>query len=401
MKSTPMFDGPFLAIPRWARIRIAKAKKGAALEILCTLVDLMNIRTKVTTATVQQIAEHTNLSCETTKRMLHWLEQEGVVKVTRSGGKNVNQYHIQYKFMGSPMTPQGVTHDPIDLPDTQKYGVTHDPINTPKNTDLPAEMSLHRETYSTSIKNKSIKKAGDSQKVGPNMIIGSDPESTKTVSKISNTVINDLTNQFIHHRSNVMRVYPPTDVGILRRTFKTLLKSGLAANTIQKMIDNFLNDSRFASYENPILGFASKKIQKVLIERINASVTTEDPVIMLLLSDFDRGSLDMPWDIVQDSYLRTGVTTRCLESLYRYPELVVGIIYKWAGDFKNQEFLNDLSALDALVKTQLGKETHDIESLTSTLSYLSLPKDLLTGNVRESAGTIVSAIYQYRRTMHV
>ncbi len=401
MKSTTMFDGPFIAIPRWARERIAAAKKGSALEVLCSLVDMMNIRTKCVNATIPQIAERANLSVETTKRMLRWLEKEGIIHTTRSGGQSANQYHIQYKSMGSPMTPQGVTHDPIDLYDPTTYGVTHDPTNTPKKGTLPAEMSPHRETYSTSIKHESIKKTAGSQKVSPKMILGSDSEVPKVTTNIAHTTINDLTNQFIHHRSNVMRVYPASDVSILRKTIKTLLKSGLSAQTIQKMIDNYLTDSYFSSYNNPILGFASKKIQKILIERVTAAVTSEDPVVMLLLADFDRGSLDIPWPHVQDSYLRTGLTTRCLETLYRYPELVVQVVYHWAGDFQNPEFLSDLSTLDALVKNQLGKETHDLTELLSKLEYVVIPKSLLRGNVRDSAGTIVSAIYQYRRDSRV
>lgn len=401
-----MFDGPFIAVPRWARERIAKGRKDSALDVLCALIECMDMRTKCTEVTIPQIAERAGVSKETAKRVLHWMEQEGILRVYRTGGKAPNRYSVQYRSMGSPMTPQGVTHDPIDVDALPLYGVTHDPINGAKKGHLPADTQSTIEIYNTTSTKEDIKNTDDGQGKGMSLIIGSDPnenkeEKTASQRKFSSPVINDLTNHFVHHKTNVMRVYPASDVAILRRTLKLLVSSGLSPESIRKMIDQFLSDSRFSSYDNPILGFSSKKIQNLLMERVTVTVTTEDPVLSLMSSDFIRGDLDLPWSITADNNLRSAVTTRCLETLYRYPELVADTVRHWSGDFMNPDFLKALSALESLVKTGLGKETCDTNEVLQTLGFLSLPKELITGSVRDSAGTMVSAIYRHRRANRV
>lgn len=398
-----MFDGPFIAVPRWARRRIAEKRNGAALEVLCALIDAMNVDKKVISMTVSDIAQSSGLSRETVKRNLLWLESEGIIKVIKGAGRTPNQYLIQYSVVGSPMSLQAKT-TAMESVGTLASRLTHEPTTEPKKCHLPAEMRSTIETLSKSISNGISIHADDRPKREPEMILGADPdrvEPTPTRTTKGNPDINDLTNHFIHHKTNVMRVYKQKDVAILRRTLKTLMGSGLTTSTIRKMIDHFLLDSRFADYDNPVLGFSSKKIQNLLLTKVGGTVVAEDPVLVLMSQDFERGTLDIPWNVVSDSDLRAAVTIRCLETLYRYPDLIAEIARHWAGDFRCAEFLRDLSLLEDLVKSGLGKTTCDVQEVTQTLHYLTLPKDLLKGVVRDSAGTMVSAIYTYRRAHRV
>ena len=405
MAGSPFFDGVFLAIPKWARTRIVQAQKPAALQVLCTLVDHMNMRTKRVTLSITDIANDCLLSKETIKRTIKWLVAEGIIDSVRTGGKT-SEYLVKY-------TPTGVTHDtsvvspmtPV-ASDEDLTGVTHDTSLGPENSGLAGEMLLHNRIVLGSSIDTNREVVCDDLK-GPSMILGEDPEKGAKTSPVAATgkrfkEVEVLVNRFVYSKPLCMKNFSPRDITILRRACKLMLQSGLSPDTIQEMIDVFVHDTRFQDYDNVINAFASKKIQALLLDRVTVSVNDEDPVIMLMVNDFVRpAGITLPWPVENDVQLRKIILVRCLEGLYRYPDVVASIITHWSGDFQNKEFITALSALESLIKSGLGKETPDIPQLSDTLSFMHLPKSLLAGTPRESAGNLAEAAYATRRVNRV
>lgn len=354
---------------------------------------------------IPEIADASGVSKETAKRMLKWMEQEGMVEVTQGGGRTTNTYRIIYR--------SGVTHDPaggspmtpLNLK-TKTRGVTHDPSKLPKNDHLPAKTQNTIEHIIEVVHEELLENVSDEKETTP-VILGSDPDhrSTETVQRTTqpkaNPSVKSLSWYFLNNRNIVMHKKTSKDVQILQRTMKLLLSAGLTPPVIRSMIDQFFSDTRFRSYDNPVLAFSSKKIQKVLMDRITVDVQIDDPVLALMSQDFVRGDLELPWDESADNSIRMAVTSRCLETLYRYPELVSNIIQQWPGDFRNHDFLDALSSVESLVKHGLGRETANVSEILDRLSFMPLPKDLIKGTVRDAADTMVSAIYEYRRTNRV
>lgn len=360
------------------------------------------MRTKCVTLSITDIAADCLLSKETVKRTMKWLADEEIIQVVRKGGKT-NTYMVVYKetrvthdpSVGSPMT----LVDDLDLPTR----VTHDPSEVVKNMLLAGSLQIHnRIVLETSIKKNDREIAcGDHE--GESMIIGADTERAPTPEprkKFKET--DELVRRFIYSKQFCMRTFTTTDINIVRRACKLMLQSGLTPDTIREMIDTFVNDTRFTEYNNPATAFASKKIQAVLLERVTVKVVDDDPVIMLMVNDFVRSdNLAIEWDPQHDTQLRKAILTRCLEGLYRYPEVVASIARHWPGDFQNQEFLNALSALESMIKFGLGKETIDMPEVLGRLSFVDLPKTLIDGTPRDSAGTLAGAAYTTRRQQRV
>ena len=340
--------------------------------------------------------------------MLRWLEDEDMIRITHvGGGRKSNTYQIRYQFSGVTHDPsEGSPVTPLNLTETTR-GVTSDPSQVPKNDDLPAKTQNTIEHIIEMVYVEPLKNVSDEKETEP-VILGSDPNHQKSPDTLTSTtkpkpnpVVKDLSWYFLNNRAIVMHKKTSRDVQILQRTMKLLLASGLTPQAIRSMTDQFFSDTRFRSYDSPVLAFSSKKIQKVLMSRISIAVQVDDPVLSLMSQDFVRDDLVLPWDSSQDSQVRTSVTSRCIETLYRYPELVAGIIRNWSGDFYSKDFLAALSDIESLVRYGLGRETINVSEVVERLSFMPLPKDLIKGTVRDSADTMVSAIYEYRRMNRV
>jgi hypothetical protein len=203
------------------------------------------------------------------------------------------------------------------------------------------------------------------------MILGADPTETKpsddTPKRKTRPEVNPLVNYFVYHPKSIMNsAYSFQDVQILRRTIRLLLDAGLTRPSIANMIDKFFSTENIRSADSPIRMFSSKSVQQSLMDKIETSLDENtSPVLTLMLNDFNRGDLELPWDSATDEYLRKIV-------------ILVGMDVKW----------------------HLGEEECDNEKLISTLSGTTLPKELLAtsrSNLRPAADTIISAIYNYRR----
>jgi hypothetical protein len=167
------------------------------------------------------------------------------------------------------------------------------------------------------------------------------------------------------------------------------------------MIDQFFADTRFSQYKNPVSAFSSRKIQNILLSKISPEVSVDNNVLALLANDFVRDDIDLSWDPDCDDDLRKAITSRAMESVYRYPELVAEIAQRWNGSFTSPEFMKALTSLESLIRSQLGLETADVSDLLKDLDFLHLPQCILSGQPRPAAGTIVEAIYFYRRAANV
>lgn len=236
------------------------------------------------------------------------------------------------------------------------------------------------------------------------MIIGADPdkpEQTKQqeTKRKPRPEVNDLTNYFVYHPRSVMNCsYTFQDMNILRRNIRLLLDGGLTRPTIKGMIDRFFTNERFIKADSPVLMFCTKSVQTSLMENMPV-ILDEDMGVTLrfLMSDFDRSGMNLPWNDAFDSVIQQTVILRGLDASYRYPELVASII---DTSFDTPNFQPMVSALNSLVRWHLNEEDVDVSHLHSTLSGISLPKELLSTtkqSIRPAADSIVSAVYNYRR----
>lgn len=404
MGTSNVFGGRFIAVPEWAVDCINEHGQPRDLQILVTLVGMMSLNTKEVEASISDIAVKSRTSKETVKRSLKWLEQYHIINIVRRPRPASSIYKVQYtqKVIGSPMTLYGVTSDPImGSPVTlsnEVDGVTHDPIEIKESPVCDQQTENHRVIIDIEINRESLKRAeGD-------MIIGADPdkpEQTKQqeTKRKPRPEVNDLTNYFVYHPRSVMNCsYTFQDMNILRRNIRLLLDGGLTRPTIKGMIDRFFTNERFIKADSPVLMFCTKSVQTSLMENMPV-ILDEDMGVTLrfLMSDFDRSGMNLPWNDAFDSVIQQTVILRGLDASYRYPELVASII---DTSFDTPNFQPMVSALNSLVRWHLNEEDVDVSHLHSTLSGISLPKELLSTtkqSIRPAADSIVSAVYNYRR----
>ena len=412
--TTNSFQGPFLAIPLWAVDLIKDYGQPRDLQVLVGLVALMDRRQREVTASVQQIADHVGVSKETSKRSLKWLSEYGVITTRRRKNPSINVYTVHYTDaqMGSRVTLDGVMGDPIKGidgvmgdPIELTGGVTGDPIETPQTCMAygNAEGSIEVLNIETLVIKKLERAASGA---GDEMIIGADPDDMKTteepkVSKAPLRKTNRLLSHFVSNRQSIMSAnYNQRDLIILRRTFNLLTDSGLNEFTVMQMINKFLSVERWRTADNPALLFCSKEIQKQLMEHIEVAVSTDDPILMLMLNDFDRTGIELQWDAPQDNLLKKAIVMRGTDICYRYPEVVSALAMQYRGDFGNENFVNGLTALNSLVRFITGEEQEDPTAALNSLRGFPLPDELLKMSkslLRSPASSITEAVYNYRR----
>lgn len=411
--TTNTFQGPFLAIPEWAVAVIKDHGQPRDLQVLVGLVALMERRTKEVTASVQTLADHVGVSKETTKRSIKWLVEYGVITVRRRKNPSVNVYTVHYMDagMGSRVTPTGVMGDPmvgswVTLAGGGD-GVTGDPSYTPFCDDLPAETQSPIEVLIERMVIEINERAASGTE--DEMIIGADPDEEHGFDKQPAPTrrpryTNRLLNHFVSNRQSIMSSnYSQRDLVILRRTLNMLTDSGLTEFTVMQMINKFFSVERWRLSESPALLFCSKDIQKKLMEQVDTVVETDDPVLLLMLNDFERADIQLSWDESQDMLLKKAIIMRGTDICYRYPEVVATLAHQHAGDFVNPDFTNSLSALNSLVRCITGEESEDPVEVLKSLKGFPLPDELQKLSktlLRQPSSSIVEAVYNYRRTSH-
>ena len=414
MGTSNVFGGRFLAVPEWAVPLIFKHGQPRDLQVLTCLVSMMNIHNKAVSASIQEIADASYTSKETVKRSLKWLSEQQIITTKLRQKPKPNTYIINYAqpAIGSPMTLLTTNTtpsigSPMTLPTTPN-GVTHDPI---KMNITPAQVTkalISREiVIIESNSNKTVKKADGPRDKVEDMILGADVnEKAKVeepVKRKPRPEVNDLASYFVYHPRSVMVCsYSFQDMNILRRTIKLLLDAGVSRTTIRQMIDKFFSTDRMRGAESPVLMFSSKGVQASLMETLDTVLDNTSPILSLMLNDFNREGLDLPWDKASDEALRKVIIISGMDVCYRYPELIAQAIER-AEDFSSSLFRNQISSLNSLVKWHIGEEEVDIKELQEDLAGITLPKELLAKTrttLRPAADTIVSAIYNYRRVTH-
>ena len=414
MGTSNVFGGRFLAVPEWAVPLIFKHGQPRDLQVLTCLVSMMHIHNKSVSASIQEIADASYTSKETVKRSLKWLSEQQIITTKLRQKPKPNTYIINYTqpAIGSPMTLSTTNTtpsigSPMTLPTTPN-GVTHDPI---KMNITPAQVTkalISREiVIIESNSNKTVKKADGPRDKVEDMILGADVnEKAKVeepVKRKPRPEVNDLASYFVYHPRSVMVCsYSFQDMNILRRTIKLLLDAGVSRTTVRQMIDKFFSTDRMRGAESPVLMFSSKSVQASLMETLDTVLDNTSPILSLMLNDFNREGIDLPWDSSSDEALRKIIIISGMDVCYRYPELVAQAI-ELADDFSSSLFRNQISSLNSLVKWHLGEEEANINELQEDLVGITLPKELLAKTrttLRPAADTIVSAIYNYRRVTH-
>ena len=405
--TTNHFDGPFLAVPVWAVEVIRDRGHARDLQVLTALVGCMDLRTRTITASITQIAEYIGVSDTTVKRSVRWMESEGVIVVTRTGN-SVNHYEVQYR-RGRGVTsdlPVGHHRPPLGSPVTYRNtpgGVTGDPPKSdlspaqepkPRNTDIYIQREI--------IEEKENAPCGGE---GADMILGGDPDKVSEAPAPPRTrhprSAYDLADKFMFHPKSLMsQNYTPRDRVILMAACKKLMEGGLTRPSVVKMIDKFWNHPQFSAYSSPVEAFASKAVQKALLETTEVTVQVDNPVLNMMANDFTRGDESLPWSSSADRDLGNAIMMRCMDACYRYPEVVADIATAWNGEFNNPEFLSTLDALNDLVRWHCAQESIDRDNVVKKLSRFNLPQPLLNNTptmLRPPAGTIEEAVYNYRR----
>ena len=411
--TTNAFQGPFLAIPVWAVEVIKNYGQPRDLQVLVGMVALMDRRNREITASVQQVAEHVGVSKETVKRSLRWLNEYGIITTRRRKNPNVNVYTVHYvdAKMGSRVTLTGVMGDPIGGSRVTLGkggdGVTGDPSQPHFCDDLAGETQSSIEVLIKRVLIDSKERAASGGE--DSMIIGADPdepqEREQPVSKKQPArKTNKLLNHFVSNRQAIMSAsYDQRSLVILRRTFNILTDSGLTEFTVMQMINKFFAMEKWRNAENPALLFCSKDIQRKLMEQVDTTVEVDDPVLSLMLNDFTRDTLELPWPQAHDNVLRKAIVMHGTDICYRYPELVSIVVHQYSGDFGNSDFVNYLTALNSLVRYINGEEETDPTEVLNTLRGFALPIELQKmskTSLRPSASSISEAVYNYRRLSH-
>jgi DNA-binding transcriptional ArsR family regulator len=410
--ATNLFQGPFLAIPVWAVDVITEYGQPRDLQVLVALVSLMDRRNREVTASVTQISDHLGVSRETVKRSLRWLSEYGIITTRKRTNPTINVYTVHYtdagmgsrvshtRVMGEPPLGSPVSHPEVVT------RVTGDPSSEPKTLTAYGQNDSSIEVYKYKERVVLNNREGTCG-AEVEMIFGSDedyvdPEVAPPKKKKS--TVNTLVSHFVNNRQSVMgKRYTSKDLTILRSTMKALKDSGLTDFTIMQMTSKFFSVERWRESEYTVLLFAKKDIQAQLLAEIDSAIDTDDPVLQLMLNDFDRGDLDIPWDRRHDSALKKAVVMRGTDVCYRYPEVVSALAHMYPGDFLNENFVNSLTALNSLVRIITGAESGEVEQVLPSLQDLVLPDELIHGNkkmLRPMADSLVEAVYNYRRTPH-
>ena len=402
-----------MAIPVWAVELITKHGQPRDLQVLVGLVGLMDRRNREVTASVTQIASHVGMSRETVKRSLRWLGEYGVTTVRRRKNPTINVYTVHYTDagLGSRVTHTRVMGDPpLGSRVTHLEGstrVTGDPSDSPETRKPQGFPGSSIEVYIERVIIDEIERAASGEEV--EMIFGSnedyvDPDKAVAPQKKKRSTVNHLVSHFVHNRQTVMGgSYSAKDLTILRATLRTLKDSGLTDFTITQMISKFFSVTRWRESEHVILLFAKKDIQSKLLAEIESSVEVDDPVLQLLLSDFDREGIEVPWSKQHDAILKRAVIMRGTDICYRYPEIISALAKKYSGNFNNDDFVNTLTALNSLVRVITGEEQGEISELLESIEGIQLPEELRNGTeklLRPMASSLVEAVYNYRRNSH-
>lgn len=416
MGTSNVFGGRFVALPEWAIAYINQHGTPRDLQVLTCIVSMINYHDKSVSVSSQEISENIRASKETVKRSLKWLADNNIISVVKNKKPFPNTYVVHYtdRLMVSSVTPTRVMDDPINgslvTPTEGGDRVMGDPIKSCESPGSPHNLKNPRIILLLGKKNnRSIEMGCAPDGKVDDMILGQDvtetpkPEIGKKEKK-TRPEVNDLASHFVYHPRSVMSCsYSFQDMNILRRTIKLLLESGLTRTTIRKMIDKFFNTENMRSADSPVLMFSSKAVQKSLMDSIETVLDENtSPVLTLMLNDFNRSGLELPWDKSEDEVIRKTIIINGMDACYRYPELVAEILEKNHG-ISTSDFKSKISSLNSLVKWHLGEEECDPEVLKKDLSCITLPKELLAktkSSVRPSADTLVGAIYNYRRLGH-
>jgi len=417
MRRTTAFSGPFLALPLWAVDQMLTSGEHQHLPVLTALVALCDVHDHTCQKTVGEIAMRAAVSERTAQRSLRWLSDNGVVSVSKDSGRAVPVYKVHYSDVTkvtprvTAVTPLRVTRmSPLPRRIMKSRVTPVSPSNTPQtlipqgNPEFPIEVWASTTVVGT-------KEVGGIGTYGPcasapeaTMILGADPHEERPAPPAKKpSDVNALVSHFVNHPQVVMsRSYPSSEVAMLRKSMKLLLAGGLDRKTIISMIDKFYSTDRFRESERAAFLFSNKKLQSELLASIGGVVATDDPLLELMLTDFVRETVDLPWSAVYDADLRKAVVSRGLDACFRYPELVASLAYAFPGDFRNDTFISALTALnDLVIATALNDKTakHLVDSIP-----IDLPKELRTINskaLREQAGTIAEAVYRYQRGSNV
>jgi predicted transcriptional regulator len=411
--TTNLFQGPFLAVPLWASEEIRDHGQPRDLQVLVALVALMERRTKEVTASINQISDYLQISRKTVQRSLSWMEDYGVITTTRRGRPSVNVYRINYTR--PVVTTNRVTHDPlIGSPMTLSTGTLEGSIGSPMTLlNGPFSMAdqgiceISIEVIPKGIEIEVLERAAGGKE--GTVIIGADPDKPEQTfepeaKKKPKRNLNRLVNLFMSDPRSIMSsTYSYRDSVILRRTFNTLIDSGLTEFTVSQMVKRFLDVEHWRTADNPVLLFSSKAIQQKLMEQVDTTIVVDDPILAFIMNDFERGDIALPWKgSDQDRALKKSVIMNGLDVCYRYPELVAQLIAKFSGDVST-EFSITLSALNSMVRILSGEETGDLAELQNSVAMLDLPPELLKSsgsNLRQAASSIQEAVYNYRRVSH-
>ena len=411
--TTNLFQGPFLAIPLWASEEIRDHGQPRDLQVLVALVALMERRTKEVTASNNQISDYLGVSRKTVQRSLAWLEERGIVSTTRRGTPIVNIYRVNYTR--PVVTTNRVTHDPmIGSPMTLSTGTVDGSIgspvtlsNTPFLGDGQGLCEISIEVITKGIEIEVLERAAGGEE--GTVIIGADPDKPEQTfepeaKKKPKRNLNRLVNLFMSDPRSIMSsTYTYRDSVILRKTFNTLIDSGLTEFTVSQMVKRFLDVEHWRTSDNPVLLFSSKAIQQKLMDQVDTTIVVEDPILAFIMNDFERGDVVLPWKgLDRDSSIKKSVVLHGMDICYRYPELVAQLISKFDGD-PSAEFNTALSALNSIVRVLVGEESGDLVELRNSVEMLDLPPELLKPsgtNLRQLAGSIQEAVYNYRRISH-
>lgn len=414
MGTSNVFGGRFIAVPEWAVAHIFEHGQPRDLQVLTCLVSMMHIHNKSAEVSIQEIADASRTSKETVKRSVKWLSEQQIIttKIRRKPKKNIYTINYTQKPIGSPMTlsntnsPQSIG-SPMTL-STPLDGVTHDPIKIDITPAQVTKSLVSREIIIIeSNSNKTLKKAAGPHDKVEDMILGADvnekPKAEEPAKRKPRPEVNDLASYFVYHPRSVMTCsYSFQDMNILRRTIRLLLDAGVSRTTVRQMIDKFFSTDRMRGAESPVLMFSSKSVQSSLMETLDTVLDNTSPILSLMLNDFNREGIDLPWDSSADEALRKVIIISGMDVCYRYPELIAQVI-ELAEDFSSSSFRNQISSLNSLVKWHLGEEEADVNELKEDLVGITLPKELLAktrSTLRPAADTLVSAIYNYRRVTH-
>ena len=192
-------------------------------------------------------------------------------------------------------------------------------------------------------------------------------------------------------RKNFTAAVPLTDRPAFRKHINRLLASGLDVPTLRWYTTVFF--ARFPKRACPWKSFVSRDVQQVLHQehqqRLGAP-STNDPILLWILNDFERTSDLLPWDEVVDRQVQMVVLNHT-NVLLRYPELVSEVLGDLAERPEDAEDV--LGLLTDLIAIRLAKR--DKTAVVSALRSWCVPlPDCLVGTkpLREQAASLAAAV---------